>query len=131
MIPANLQCSSQAHNPLLKAIVSQILFTKLHSSDSYMKNDFVFEIKKTTGVRAPLALGGGGAVTLLPEKNYTMRESMCSTNALKSQKKQKRSQFLCLMNVLSFQNYSRIPIFQTSKGNENWLEKSDVSRNLG
>ena len=60
MIPANLQCSSQAHDPLLKAIVSQILCTKLHSSDSYMKNDFVFEIKKTTGVRAPLALGGGG-----------------------------------------------------------------------
>ena len=27
----------------------------------------------------------GGAVTLLPEKNYTMPESMCCTNALKSQ----------------------------------------------
>ena len=40
------------------------------------------------GVRAPLDLvggGGGRAVTLLPEKNYTMPESMCRINALKSQ----------------------------------------------
>ena len=34
------------------------------------------------GVRAPLHLGR--AVTVLPEKNYTMPESMCCTNALKS-----------------------------------------------
>ena len=30
--------------------------------------------------------GGGESVTLLPEKKYTMPESMCCTNALKSQK---------------------------------------------
>ena len=36
------------------------------------------------GVRAPLDLGGG-AETLLPEKNYTMPERMCCANALKSQ----------------------------------------------
>ena len=29
--------------------------------------------------------GGGGAVTLLPEKNYILPEAMCCTNALKSQ----------------------------------------------
>ena len=27
--------------------------------------------------------------------------------------------------------YSRIPILQTSKGNENWVEKSESSRNRG
>ena len=29
--------------------------------------------------------GGGGVMTLLPEKNYTMPERMCYANALKSQ----------------------------------------------
>ena len=27
--------------------------------------------------------------------------------------------------------YSRIPILRTSKGNENWVEKSESSRNRG
>ena len=52
---------------------------------------FIMESSEFTptgiGVRAPLDLGGGGgAVTLLPGKNYTMPESTCQcTNALKSQ----------------------------------------------
>ena len=62
------------------------------------------------GVRAPLDLGagggGGGSGDLIARKNYTMPESMCCTSALKSQQKQKRSQCLRLMNVLSVQNYS-------------------------
>ena len=51
--------------------------------------EFVFTINVAPciGVRALLDLGGGGgAVTLLPEKNYhTLPESMCCRNALKSQ----------------------------------------------
>ena len=40
----------------------------------------------TIGVRAPRPLDLGEAVTLLPEKVYTMPESMCQcTNALKPQ----------------------------------------------
>ena len=34
--------------------------------------------------RRTSTFGLGGAVTLLPEKKYTMPESMCCTNALKS-----------------------------------------------
>ena len=43
-------------------------------------------------------LGLGGTVTLLPEKNYTMPESVSFTYALKSQWKQKRSHFSRLLN---------------------------------
>ena len=35
------------------------------------------------------------------------------------------------MNVLPFQNYSRIPIFRTSRENENWVEKSDILEKSG
>ena len=59
------------------------------------------------GVRAPSDLGGGGgAVTVLPENKYTMPESMCCTKRTQIAVNQKRSHFLRLMNVLSFQNYS-------------------------
>ena len=60
------------------------------------------------GVRAPLDFGGrgGGGCPHCPKNNYTMPESMCGRNALKSQEKQKRSQFVRPRNVLSFQNYS-------------------------
>ena len=47
-------------------------------------------VKTTIGVWVPSDFGGRGggrkgAVTLLPEKDYKMPESMCCTNALKSQ----------------------------------------------
>jgi len=35
------------------------------------------------------------------------------------------------MKLLSFQNYSGVPIFRTSKGNERWVEKSVSSEKSG
>ena len=40
---------------------------------------------KYIGVRAPWVLGGGGAVTFLPEKNYAMPESVRFEIGMQSQ----------------------------------------------
>ena len=59
------------------------------------------------GVRAPLDLGGGGG-----------GGDLIARKKLHNARKQIAVQFLRLMNVLWFQNYSWIRTFWTSEGNK-------------
>ena len=65
--------------------------TKLWKGRFSILTGFVLGLTKSLSSKhrrtGTFGLGGGGAVavTLLPEKNYTMPERMCCANALKSQ----------------------------------------------
>ena len=71
-------------------------------------------------------------MTLLPEKNYTMPESMCCTNVLKISSKNKNApnsntsnERIIIPKLLLNLNFSNLSMKQ------NWIEKLDISRNLG
>ena len=71
--------------------------------------------------------GGGGGGDLIARKKFIQCPKACvSVQTHSNRSKNKTFTFLGrVMNVFSFS------IFGTSKGNENWFEKSDISRNLG
>ena len=71
--------------------------------------------------QAPSELGGSDLIA--PQKLHNTQKHECCTNALKSQLKQ--TQFSHLMKLLSFQKYSGVRIFVTSKVhvNKNWFKK--------